>query len=275
VQQANQMPASKQAGIWLADPLCVIIPTGLGDSKILKNNLIDIKMDRNRKIAMILGLLFIIAMVTSIASFNLLGSILNDSNCLFKVTQNEHQVILAVFFEVIMSMSIVGIAIILYPFLKKYNETLAIGAVGFRIIECTLYVIGIIFLLSILKLGQELVNAGATEVNKFQITSQLLLNARNLSNNVLGAIAFSLSALMYNYLLFQSKLIPRFISGWGFVGAAMYVAAAFLELSGNKPDSILQMVLNLPLAVNEMVLAIWLIAKGFSNSVNESVNIQK
>jgi len=71
---------------------------------------------------------------------------------------------------------------------------------------------------------------------------------------------------MYYYVLYQSKLIPRWLSGWGFVGAAFSLSAALFIMFGEKPSSLPTILLILPVAVQEMVLAVWLIVKGFNPS---------
>jgi len=88
-----------------------------------------------------------------------------------------------------------------------------------------------------------------------------------------GAIAFSIGALMYYYIFYQTRLIPRWLSGWGLIGAALCMVAGLLVMLGLIiPVSTIHIVLNLPIAVQEMVFAVWLIVKGFSSSaiVSES-----
>jgi len=75
-------------------------------------------------------------------------------------------------------------------------------------------------------------------------------------------LAFALSALILNFVLYQSKLIPRWLSGWGFVGAALVFANYLLQSFSINPVEILF----LPIAVQEMVFAVWLIVKGFNSS---------
>lgn len=79
-------------------------------------------------------------------------------------------------------------------------------------------------------------------------------------------VAFGLGALMFYYLFYQSKLIPRFLSVWGLIGATLLLAAGLLGMFGLSPFSTILIFLNLPIAVNEMVLAVWLIVKGFNPS---------
>jgi len=74
---------------------------------------------------------------------------------------------------------------------------------------------------------------------------------------------FAIAALIFYYLLYQSNLIPRWISVWGVIAAILLILANLLEVMGIVPAS---MILYLPIILNEIVLAIWLIVKGFNPS---------
>ncbi len=71
---------------------------------------------------------------------------------------------------------------------------------------------------------------------------------------------------MFYYLLYKSKIIPQWLSGWGLIGAALYLLSGFFPLFGHDSRSTIYVILEIPLAVNEMVLAVWLIVKGFNAS---------
>jgi hypothetical protein len=91
--------------------------------------------------------------------------------------------------------------------------------------------------------------------------------------NVGALLAFCLGALMYYYIFYQTKLIPRWLSGWGLVGAALCMVAGLLVMFRViGPMSTSQVVLAIPIAVQEMVLAVWLIVKGFSSSAIASLS---
>jgi hypothetical protein len=164
-----------------------------------------------------------------------------------------------------MAFACAGIAICLYPILKKHNAALALGAVGFRIIENVLGIVSAICLLSLVLLSQEYVKAGTSNLN-FQTLGTLLLGARDSISNI-QLIPFCIGALMYYYVFYQSKLIPSWLSGWGILAIIMNLASALLVLFnvfGNF--STVQVVLSIPIGVQEMVIAAWLIVKGFSPS---------
>ncbi len=223
-------------------------------------------MNSNRKIATIAGVLFILGF-TGIPAAVLTGPILGTSDYLIKISANENQMIMGALLQFIMATACAGIGISLYPVLRKYNEGLALGAVGFRIIEGMLGIVGVIGLILLLTLSQEFVKAGAPSSLYFQTLGALVIAGRDWVNNVAMILAWCIGALMYYSIFFQSKLIPRWLSGWGLVGITLTIVASMLvmfRLIG--PFSTAQGVMNLPIAAQEMVLAVWLIAKGFNPS---------
>lgn len=222
--------------------------------------------DTYRKTATIVGILFIIATFASVLS-NLFLKSVSASDYLVAVSANQNQVTAGALLIFIAAITSVGIAISLYPLLKKYNEGLALGAVCFRLIEAAFYSVGVFGLLLLLTLSQEFVKAGTPDASSFQTLGTLLLAGRNWAGFVLATTAFGLGALMYYYIFYQSNLIPRWLSGWGLVGGTLIIAASILvmfNVIGLMSASFI--VLVLPIAVQEMVLAFWLIIKGFNPS---------
>jgi hypothetical protein len=117
-----------------------------------------------------------------------------------------------------------------------------------------------------LTLSQEYVQAAAPDASSFQTLGALLLSVIDWTHLVGVEIVFALTPLILNYLLYKSKLVPRFISVWGFIGAVLLLASGFLGMFGLSPKSPISMFFELPIAVQEMVFALWLIVKGFNPS---------
>ena len=133
--------------------------------------------------------------------------------------------------------------------------------------EGMLYIIGVVALLSLLTLSQEYVTAGASNASLYQISGTLLLAVKTWAGQ-LSVIAFATGAMMYYIVFYKSKLVPRWLSGWGLLGAALSLASAVLVIAGLlSPLSTVFIVINLLILVQEMVLAVWLIVKGFNPSV--------
>ena len=121
--------------------------------------------------------------------------------------------------------------------------------------------------LLLLTVSQEYIKAGAPDASHFHALGTLLLTASDQINAILE-IVFSLGSLMIYYLFYQSKFIPRWLSVWGLIGAILYLAEGLFHMF-----SVDFGILMAPLALLEMVLAIWLIVKGFNPSpiASESV----
>ncbi len=224
-------------------------------------------MNSNSKTARIVGVLFLIAMGTSLLGINLLESILNAPDYLINVSANSTHVILGALLEFICAIAIVGIAVMMFPILKKHNEALALGYVGFRIIESVATFISDISPLSRITLSQDYVQAGAPDASYFQTLGTLSMAESFWANEML-AIAFGLGALIFYYLLYKSKLIPRFISVWGLIGVTLQLTGSLLDMFGHSAG----MIIYLPIISNEIFLAIWLIVKGFNSSAIASAS---
>jgi hypothetical protein len=219
-------------------------------------------MTSNRKTALIVGFLFITALVSSMLSGVFIGSI-DDPDYLNAVSTNENQLLLGVLFQLILTASVVAIPIIMFPVLKKHKDSLALGYVVARIFEGFFDVVIAMSLLLLLTLSREFVEAGAPAAPHFKTSGALLLAVRDWSS-ILENIPFCLGALIFYYLLYRLMLVPRWLSVWGLLGAALFLATVPFRMFSLLPPSAL--VLAVPLILNELVLALWLIVKGFNSS---------
>jgi hypothetical protein len=221
-------------------------------------------VNSDKKTAVVAGILFIIATAASLLSTAFWNPILDSPDYLTKIAASETQVILGALFLLIGGFSSAGIAISLYPILRRHNEGLALGSVSFRTIEGMLYMVGAVGVLLLLTLSQAFVQARSPDVPSFRVFGAVLLAVPHWASLV-AVFAFYLGALMYYAVFYQSGRIPRWLSGWGIVSVLLGMVAGLLVLFGlTGYMSTIQVVLNLPIAVQEMVLAVWLIAKGFT-----------
>ena len=224
-------------------------------------------MDPIRRYAVVAGVLFILATVADLISrVVLVQPILSAPVDLTKISANEDQVLLGALFLFIGAAAAAGIAIALYPVLRKHDEGLALGSVGFRLIEGALYLGIVVCLLMLVTLSQGSANAGAAASSAFQVQAALLMAARDSLGEV-AVLAFGVGALMYYWVFYRSRLVPRWLSAWGLVAIASLMLSGVLVMFGViEPLSPPQVVLALPIFLQEMVLAVWLIAKGFDSS---------
>ena len=230
-----------------------------------------------RKSARIVGVLFIIASAAPISTIFFLGFLGGAvsgepiTDFLVTVSANEMQVIIGMFIELIWALAVVGIPVVLYPILKKHNEAMVLGFFSLRFIEGVCTVVHSIFLLSLLTLSQEFVKAGAPGASYYLTLGTLLLAARDWAFMIGSGLVWSLSALLLNYVLYRSELVPQWLSGWGLVGALLSFAVYLLQFFSIETSDFLFA----PIAVQEMVFAVWLIVKGFNiSSIGESVKTE-
>jgi len=221
----------------------------------------------NRKTAIIVGVLFIIGTVAGILSVVFTGSILSDPNYLIKVSENQNKIVTAALFVLTMGLALAMVPFVIFPVLKKHNEILALGYVVFRgALETVTAIAMVINWLFLLILSREYVAAGAPVASNFQALGAVFLKGVD-PISALGGIVFSLGALMLYYVFYQSKLIPRWISVWGFIAILLHLSTCILVLFHLQSlSSTANSVMNFPIFLQEMVMAVWLIVKGFNPS---------
>jgi hypothetical protein len=231
-------------------------------------------MATDRKIAVITGVLFIIATAASLVGSGFTDPILDAPDYLQAIASNGNRVIVGALLTFVAAAGSSGIAISLNPVLRKHNEGLALGAVAFRLFEGVFYTVDAVCLLSLLPLSQQFVSAGAQNALYFQTVGDLLLTMSDVAGFVFGVLAFCLGALMYYVVFYRTRLIPRWLSIWGLIAIVMLFSAVLITLFDGVPYRVSGnlVVLALPIALQEMVLAVWLIVKGFNPSALASAS---
>jgi Domain of unknown function (DUF4386) len=205
------------------------------------------------------GLLFITATAASLIATAFLGSLLKGPSFLATVALHQDRLLTAALFQLVAAFTSAAIAVTLYPVLKEHAAGMALGAVAFRLIEGVFYALSAAGTMTLVSLSGQL-TAGASA----HAPADLARDLRDSAGRV-GILAFYTGATLYYLVCYQSQLIPRWLSIWGLAGTVLGLVAGLLVLfqfitvlSGT------QVVLNLPIAVQEMVLAVWLIVQGFS-----------
>ena len=219
----------------------------------------------DKKNALTAGVFFIIAAITSIIGLKLYDPVLNNPDYLILGEKYANQIVLGAFFELILVCTAIGSAIMLYPYLKKYNESWAIGYVCFRMLEAVFILIGTISVLALINLSV-LYNAEPTNYNFKTIGA--VLQAVHSWTFILGPnFMLGVNTFIYSYVFFKSNLIPKKIALLGMIAAVLIFIAAILEMFGVilqiSPSGIL---LALPIFSYEMTLAILLVVKGFNTT---------
>jgi len=221
----------------------------------------ETETDRFRSAAVTAGVLFIVATAASVTGSALSGSVLDRTDYLASLSEDANRVDAGLFLQFIAAGASVGIALAMYPVLRTWGQGLSLGSVVFRTMEAILYIVAVVSVLSLFSVAQRFSGADAAQRASLQAAGDSLLDVRDQAN-LAAVMAFSVGALMYYYLLYRSQLVPRWLSGWGIVAIILTLVACLLALFGHHPVTD-HVPLVLPLAVQEIVLAVWLIAKGF------------
>ncbi|MGS2778686.1 DUF4386 domain-containing protein [Robertmurraya sp. GLU-23] len=230
----------------------------------------------NKRADKLVGVLFILAAVSAVAGVILYDPILNGSDYLINGSKHANRVIWGALMELILVVSVVGTATTMFPILRRYNETIALWHVSFRFLEAIVITIGVISVLSLLTLSHTFVAAGAPDAAAFQ-TSGTVLKAIHEWTFMLGPnFMLGINTMMYSYIFYKTKLVPRFIPILGMTGASLvFICALLVMFDIIEQVSVWGGLLALPVAANEMILAVWLILKGFNSSVTSNLFSKK
>lgn len=223
-------------------------------------------MMTDQSVARIVGVLFITATVPFSLSVIILLPVLGASDFLAQVSLQQDRVSVGILLELVNHIAVVSIAVLLYPLLKPFSERLALGYVVARSIEAVLFAIATMHLLTLIFLSHEFVAAGSPAVAHFHTLGNILLAGHDWDSAPLAFIAFSLGALMMNYMLYRIRLVPRWISVFGLLAAASILTARLMLLFGFELSSNTVAMMDAPIFLQEMVFAVWLIFKGFDRS---------
>ena len=223
-------------------------------------------MTSGRRSALIVGVLLIVATAASLVSSSLLG-MLGNADFLGDIDASAGQVLAGAVMAMLAAFTSVGIAMALYPVLRPHSPGLALGAVGMRAVEAAMYLVAAMGPILLVTLSRE----HATAAQPFDETLGTVLKALHDQAGVVGALAFYLGAGMCYVVLYRTRLIPRWLSDWGLLGVAMgFVAGTLVVLGVVDAFSPLMVALNLPILVQELVMAVWLLLRGFDSGATPS-----
>ncbi len=207
-------------------------------------------MSADRKAAVWIGVLYIIGTVGLVLSLVVTDAVLTGPGYLAKVAAQPNQVAVGALLVLLAGVALAIVPVVFWPIGRRYNETLAMGYVVFRGgLETVIYVIGALGWLVLIPLAAE--PDGAPLAGFVRAANPVIWEQ-------VGVIPFALGALMFYVVLYQSRLVPRWLSVWGLVGAALYIVPPLGSMFGLSFGALMA-----PLAVQEMVMAVWLITKGF------------
>lgn len=216
-------------------------------------------MGTHKSTARAIGILFIIASAAAIIGGSL-ALPATEPDFLSEAAAAENRVVLGLILELVLALAVFGMAALFFPILKKQHEGMALGYVATRTVEGVLITASTISAALMLALSKGF--GPEASVEGVEPLADVLLAARDWTYWFGPTAVFSVSALILNYLLYRSRVVPTWISIWGFVGGVLLLASAIIEMFGTALGG-WQAVFSAPIGLNEMVLALWLIIKGF------------
>ena len=219
-------------------------------------------MNSDKSSAKIIGVLFIIATAFLFVGGALYGPVLDTPDYLQSAYPNRFNATIGMLIEFICIIAIPLIPVFAFPVLRVHSETLALGYLVFRLFEALLFVLVDIAKLTLIKVSQLYLGADSPSTDLIA-TIGAVLQGWNEWAWVFYVFIFGIGAVIFYLALFQSKLLPRWISIWGLIAIFMMVTSAVLAMFEVAIPDALFGLLVVPIAVQEMVMAVWLIIKGF------------
>ncbi len=216
--------------------------------------------------ALIAGVLFVITFVTSIPALLLYDPVLNNTGYITGAG-GDTQVLLAAFLELLLIVANIGTAVVLFPVLKRQSEPIALGFVAARVVESAFIAVGILSVLAVVTLHQDLAGGG-TDPATLQTVGRSLVAIKDWTFLLGPGFVVGIgNGLLLGYLMYRSGLVPRRMAMLGLVGGPLICISGAAVLFGViDAGSVWQGIATIPEFLWELSLGIYLIVKGFKPS---------
>lgn len=217
-------------------------------------------MSTHQKTSRILGLAFLLQVITSYSSglfFRALWLVPDDiSATMLKIAENPNLLRVNILVDMLTALGVIFLGAVLFVTLKKENEKLALTALGFYILEGALLAASRMATFSLLHFSAEFASTGQPE--NLLAFGNLALEAMDYVGDTLHVLAFCLGAILFYVLLYKSKAVPRWLSLWGLITVIPVLAGTLTAIF----DVHLPFILFLPYFPFELVIGIWIFVKG-------------
>jgi len=225
------------------------------------------QVDSARKMSLLFGVLFTITFITSIPALLLYGPVLDHSNYIVGAGADP-RVEWGALLEVLLIISNIGTAVVLFPILKWQNEWLALGYVTARIMECVFIAVGILSVLSVVTLRKDFAGSGGADAASFVTAGKSLIAIKDWTFLLgPGFVVGVGNGMILGYLMYRSGLMPRGLTMLGLVGGPLVcISGIAVILDVIDRQSTLQAIMTIPEILWELSLCIYPIVKGFKRS---------
>ena len=222
-----------------------------------------VPMSSTRKIAFVAGVFYLITFI-SIPTLALYGPVKNHRDWI--LSSGSHTgVAVGALLEVIVALAGIGTAVTLYPVVKRQNESLALGFAAARVLEAAMIFTGVVSLLSLVTLRQDLGGAAGANAAALVTTGASHVAVYNWTFLLSQSLMPAFNALLLGSLMYRSRLVPRIIPVIGLIGAPFLICTVIATLFGGFKLGSPQLAA-VPVAAWELSLGVWLVVKGFRPS---------
>jgi hypothetical protein len=206
----------------------------------------------------LIGALFLAGFVTYGGGSGLVSSVVGAPDFLSTISAHQTTLVLGAFLMLLTSVVDVGKGVLFFPILEPYGKRTALAYLAALIFEMVLMSVGALFLLMLVPLAQQGVDAGQASVGWAQALGSLAVEANTMAYQI-GQLSLGIGAIFLCSLLFRTRLIPRWLAAWGLIGYVLHAAGASAEIFGIH----ISLILLIPGGLFELTLAFWLLIKGF------------
>ncbi len=219
-----------------------------------------------RRTALVAGGFYLVPFISSIPAVFLLAPVLDNSNYIIS-SGSDTRVLFGCFLDLINAIACIGTAVTLFSVVKRQHQGAALGFVAARLFEAAIIVIGVVSLLSVVSLRQNVTGGASTDDGSLVAVGQSLVAVRDWTFTLGPGLIPGINALLLGYLMYRSGLVPRLIPVLGLIGAPLLIASATATLfNSNDPITALAAIATVPIFLWELSLGLWLVVKGFKPS---------
>jgi len=219
-------------------------------------------MNSVKKTSIVLGIAFLLQFITSIVNGMVLRpALIITGNIIESMTNIANNVWLMktyILVDMITALGVVFLGAILFIVLKKKNEIIALVALGFYVIEAALLAVSRMEAFSLLRISQEYIVAGQPDY--LQMLGNLSVESMDFAGSTLHSLVFSIGAILFYYLLYKSRAVPRILSLWGLITVPLVLIGTLSAVFGYEVPFFVYF-LYVPF---EFVIGIWILAKGIN-----------
>ncbi len=226
----------------------------------------SVPADPTRKTALVGGALYLITFASSIPALFLLGPVLNNPDYIVSAGPDT-SVLLGCFLDMVNAIACIGTAVALFSVVKRQHEGFALGFVTTRLLEAAVIMIGVISILSVVTLRQNLAASGGADQASLLVVGQSLVAVRDWTFLLGPNLMAGLNALLIGTLMYRSRLVPRLIPTIGLIAGVLLLADVTAIFFGSWAlGSPWHGIAAVPIFVWELSLGVWLVLKGFKPS---------